>query len=91
MSQPPTKKGKREKKSKGETEGVKTGTVPTNRVKPRADRYTVMLLISLIAMIIAVIFLYLEVASHGPDPLSGIPRAQILMPVVQEIFGPGLA
>lgn len=78
MSQPSTKKkGKPEKpakKSKAETAGVKKGTASTNRVKPRADRYTMMLLISLIAMIIAVVFLYLEVGSHGPDPLSGIPR-----------------
>ncbi len=51
---------------------------PIKPAKPQPDRYTVMLLIALVALIIACIFLYLQVASHGPDPLSGLPSASLL-------------
>lgn len=44
--------------------------------KPRADIYTVLLIISLVAILLACVFLYLEVADY-PDtpPWSGAPSA----------------
>ena len=38
--------------------------------KPRADVYTWMLLLAFVAIVIACICLYLEVADYGPQPYS---------------------
>ncbi len=39
------------------------------------DVYTLLLGLSAGAMLIAVVLLYLNIAGYGPDPLSGIPKA----------------
>ncbi len=41
-----------------------TNTKPT-RVQPNADRYTVLLILSLLAMIIGCVLLYLEISNPG--------------------------
>jgi hypothetical protein len=46
--------------------------------KPRADLYTVMLLIALLALIAATIFLYCETLDYGSPPFKGAPQASIL-------------
>ncbi len=44
-------------------------------VKPRADLYTVLLLVALLALIVGTVFLYLEGADYGPTP-TGEPTVQ---------------
>ena len=44
-------------------------------VKPRADLYTVLLLVAFLALVIGTVFLYLESADYGPTP-SGEPSVQ---------------
>jgi hypothetical protein len=41
--------------------------------KPQADIYTVLLAIAFIAIITAVVFLYLETADYGTNKYSGAP------------------
>lgn len=41
---------------------------------PRPDVYTLILGLSVAALVIATLLLYLNVSSYGPNPLSGIPR-----------------
>jgi hypothetical protein len=43
--------------------------------KPRADLYTVMLVVALLALIVAAVFLYLEAAFFGPTP-TGAPSVK---------------
>jgi hypothetical protein len=43
--------------------------------KPRADLYTVMLVVALLALILATVFLYLESAMYGPTT-RGAPSVQ---------------
>lgn len=63
MSQPPAiSKIKKEK--------------PAARQVP-ADRYTLMLLISLLALITGCVLLYLEISSHGADPVKSFPSAML--------------
>jgi len=45
--------------------------------KPRADVYTVMLLISLLAIIAGAVFLYLEVEQYGNPPFKGGPSVSL--------------
>lgn len=42
---------------------------PAKKTAP-SDRYTALLLISLLALIVGCVLLYLEVASHGPNPTA---------------------
>jgi len=44
-------------------------------VKPRADLYTVLLLVAFLALVIGTVFLYLESAEYGSTP-SGEPAVQ---------------
>lgn len=44
------------------------------KIKVRPDMYTLMLGLSVAALIIATLLLYLNVSSYGPNPISGIPR-----------------
>ena len=58
------------------------------KISPNADVYTAMLILAFVALAIGCVFLYLEVAAHGPDPLSG--AASIIKPAVDfalENFG----
>lgn len=45
--------------------------------KPQADIYTLMLLISLVAIILATVFLYLETKDYGSPPYQGGPSVSI--------------
>jgi hypothetical protein len=45
--------------------------------KPRADIYTVMLVLALVAIVVGCVFMYLEVADYGPQPYQlglAVPR-----------------
>lgn len=42
--------------------------------KPQADVYTLLLGLSVAALVIGVVFLYLNIDAYGTNPLSGIPR-----------------
>lgn len=46
----------------------------TPKLKPRADVYTLLLGLSVAALVIGVVLLYLNVNAYGPSPLSGVPR-----------------
>jgi hypothetical protein len=48
-------------------------------VKPRADLYTVLLLVAVLALTIGTVFLYLEAADYGPTP-SGEPTTSFYQP-----------
>ena len=41
--------------------------------KPQADIYTVLLVIAFVAIITAIVFLYLETADYGTNKYSGAP------------------
>ena len=43
--------------------------------KPRADVYTVLLLVALIAMIVSCVVLYVEVLDYGENPLGAAPAS----------------
>jgi len=43
--------------------------------KPRADLYTVLLMVALLALVVGAVFLYLEAADYGPTP-AGRPSVQ---------------
>jgi len=45
--------------------------------KPRADLYTMLLLISLAAIIIAIVCLYLETAEYGSPPWKDVPSVRL--------------
>lgn len=51
---------------------------PAAPAKPKIvahpDVYTLLLGLSVVALIIACILLYLNIQAYGPSPLSGIPR-----------------
>lgn len=49
-----------------------TSVVP--KVKVRPDVYTLLLGLSVVALVIATILLYLNVNAYGPNPLAGFPR-----------------
>ena len=51
--------------------------VPKVRVHP--DAYTLMLGLSALALAIACVMLYLGVAKYGGGPISGIPRAMLML------------
>ena len=40
--------------------------------KPRANVYTMMLLVALLGLIIGTVFLYLETKDYGPNPYSAV-------------------
>ena len=50
---------------------------PKVRVHP--DVYTLMLGLSALALTLACVMLYLSVAKYGSGPISGIPRAMIML------------
>ena len=51
---------------------------PTGYRKPRADLYTVLLIVALLALVIGTIFLYRETAQYeGKPPYKGVPSAWI--------------
>lgn len=43
--------------------------------KPRADLYTVMLLVAFLALIVATVMMYLETQDYGSPPYRGAPSA----------------
>lgn len=45
--------------------------------KPRTDIYTLMLLLSLLAIIIGTVFLYLETKEYGSPPYGGGPQISV--------------
>ncbi len=50
-------------------------TAPTApKLKVRPDVYTLLLGLSVAALLIAVVLLYLNIAAYGGNPLSGIPK-----------------
>ncbi len=50
---------------------------PVRYRKPKADIYTLLLGIALVALIIACIFAYLELADYGASPFSGAPSVAV--------------
>ena len=50
---------------------------PVRYRKPKADVYTLLLGIALVALIIACIFAYLEIKDYGAQPFSGAPSAVV--------------
>ena len=50
---------------------------PVRYRKPKADIYTLLLGIALVALIIACIFAYMEIKDYGDSPFSGAPSAAI--------------
>lgn len=50
---------------------------PVRYRKPKADIYTLLLGIALVALIIACIFAYMEIKDYGASPFSGAPSAAI--------------
>jgi hypothetical protein len=55
-----------------------SSNVPGGYRKPRADLYTVLLIVALLALVIGTIFLYLETAQYeGNPPYKGVPSVWI--------------
>ncbi len=52
---------------------------PVKYRKPKADVYTLLLGIALVALIIACIFAYWEIGDYGDQPFSGAPS--VAMPI----------
>lgn len=50
---------------------------PVRYRKPKADVYTLLLGIALVALIIACIFAYMEIQDYGASPISGAPSAAV--------------
>ncbi len=50
--------------------------------KPRADLYTVLLILSLLALIVGCVFMYLEVQDYGEEPYKGAPS--VALPLDQQ-------
>ncbi len=50
---------------------------PVRYRKPKADVYTLLLGIALVALIIACIFAYMEIKDYGAQPFSGAPSAAL--------------
>jgi hypothetical protein len=50
---------------------------PVRYRKPKADIYTLLLAIALVALIIACVFAYLEIKDYGDQPFSGAPSAAL--------------
>lgn len=48
--------------------------------KPRADLYTVMLLVAWLALVVGIVFLYLETAEYGSPPWSRSSAAPLGAP-----------
>ena len=57
------------------------GAAPRHR-KPEADIYTVLLVVSLLAIILGIVFLYLETADYGDQKTQGGPMAYLESPAV---------
>lgn len=50
---------------------------PVRYRKPKADIFTLLLGIALVALIIACVVAYLEIEDYGADPISGVPSAAV--------------
>lgn len=50
---------------------------PVRYRKPKADIYTLLLGIALVALIIACVCAYLELKAYGPSPFSGAPSVAV--------------
>lgn len=50
---------------------------PVRYRKPKADIYTLLLGIALVALIIACIFAYMEIKDYGASPFSGAPSVAV--------------
>jgi hypothetical protein len=66
----PAKKEKKEKKS----DEPKSIEPKVQKPKARPDVYTLLLGLSVAALVIAVVLLFLNINAYGPSPLSGVPR-----------------
>jgi hypothetical protein len=56
---------------------------PIRYRKPRADVYTLLLGIALVALILACVFAFLEISDYGDQPFSGAPSVSVAMPLEQ--------
>ena len=45
--------------------------------KPRADLYTVLLIMAVLAILLSILFLYWEVADYGDNPFGGAAAASL--------------
>ena len=64
---------------------------PTKK-KPSADRYTILLLVALLAMIIGCVTLYLEISVQGLPliqavPTQNVPIAEMIIETTQQLIG----
>jgi hypothetical protein len=57
------------------------GAAPRYR-KPQADIFTVLLVISLLAIILGIVFLYLETADYGDQKTKGGPTVRLESPTI---------
>lgn len=57
--------------------------------KPRPDILTLLLGLALVAIVVACIFLYLEVADYGESPFSGGPSVSLPLEQPNELAGIG--
>jgi hypothetical protein len=69
------KPAKKEKKS-GEPKGAeqKNSEPKVQKPKARPDIYTLLLGLSVAALVLAVVLLFLNINAYGLNPLSGVPR-----------------
>ncbi len=56
---------------------------PIRYRKPRADVYTLLLGIALVALILACVFAFMEISDYGDQPFSGAPSVSAAMPLEQ--------
>ncbi len=73
--------GKKKKAGEAEKAAALTATPETTvaspaqpKLKVPPDVYTLLLGLSVVALTIAVVLLYLNYSAYGGDPLSGMPR-----------------
>ena len=67
-----------------------TPTRQLAKPKPNADRYTILLLIALFAMIIGCVVLYLEISAQGLPlmqvvPVQNAPIAEMIVETMQQL------
>jgi len=67
-----------------------TSTKPTTRVQPNADRYTVLLIIALLALLVGCVLLYLELAEQGVGISQVIqPKSEVALDIILRASGIG--
>ena len=67
-----------------------TSKKPTTKVQPNADRYTVLLIIALVALLVGCVLLYLELAEQGVGISQVIqPKSEVALDIILRASGIG--